>query len=159
VSEKVQDRTRVLRWIAVFKLTKAAAILGSLAVVLKLVDENDPVRRAIQWALVLHVDPDNRYLLAGLAALLRLDRTHLAVLAAGAASYAGLFAIEGIGLWRARPWAEYLTAIATASFIPFEVYELARGPSVAKVLLLAVNSAIVVYLVLRARERRSASLN
>jgi hypothetical protein len=35
--------------------------------------------------------------------------------------YAGLFAVEGGGLWLAKRWAECLTIIATTSFVPFEV--------------------------------------
>ena len=47
------------------------------------------------------------------------------VVAGVAASiYAALFLVEAFGLWAGKRWAEYLTTIATASLIPFEIYEL-----------------------------------
>ena len=39
--------------------------------------------------------------------------------------------------------------IVTASFIPFEIYELARRPGVGKVVAIAINVAIVAYLAWR----------
>jgi uncharacterized membrane protein (DUF2068 family) len=64
-----------------------------------------------------------------------------------ACAYALLYAVEGIGLWMQKRWAEYLTVVATASLIPFEMWELSRGFSVLKIGALAVNIAIVVYLI------------
>jgi uncharacterized membrane protein (DUF2068 family) len=61
--------------------------------------------------------------------------------------YAAVEAIEAFGLWRERRWAEYLTALATAGFLPFEINELAKQVTVGRVLGLVVNVAILVYLV------------
>lgn len=61
-------------------------------------------------------------------------------------AYAALEAVEMIGLWRGRRWAEYLTFIATILFIPYEVYELIHGVTVVKVIAFAINVAIAVYL-------------
>jgi uncharacterized membrane protein (DUF2068 family) len=65
--------------------------------------------------------------------------------------YAVLFLVEGIGLLARRTWAEYMTSIVTASFIPLEIYELVEHRSPLKAVVIAVNVAIVVYLVLRLR--------
>ena len=65
--------------------------------------------------------------------------------------YATLFAIEGVGLWRERRWAEYLTVIATASFIPFEIVQLARQVSLARSAALGLNLLVVAYLIYRLR--------
>jgi uncharacterized membrane protein (DUF2068 family) len=46
-----------------------------------------------------------------------------------------------------KRWAEYLTTVATASLIPFEIWELTRGLSLLKAAALAVNIAIVIYLI------------
>lgn len=56
-------------------------------------------------------------------------------------------AAEAVGLWLGRRWGEYLAAIATSAFIPFEVYELVERISWFKVILLLVNVAAVVWLV------------
>jgi uncharacterized membrane protein (DUF2068 family) len=60
--------------------------------------------------------------------------------------YAAVEGIEAVGLWLQKRWAEYLTLIVTASFLPLEVYELIHKFTPFKVLALIVNVAIVVYL-------------
>jgi uncharacterized membrane protein (DUF2068 family) len=67
------------------------------------------------------------------------------------AAYAVLEGVEAVGLWQGRRWAEYLTFVATVIFVPYEVYELTKSVSALKVLALAVNVAIVVYLLVAKR--------
>ena len=45
------------------------------------------------------------------------------------AAYAVLELVEAVGLWLGRRWAEHLTLVARAVFIPLEIYELSRGVS------------------------------
>ena len=67
------------------------------------------------------------------------------------AAYAALEGVEAVGLWRNKRWAEYLTFIATVLLVPIEVYEIARKPSALKALTLAINVAIVIYLIVAKR--------
>ena len=60
--------------------------------------------------------------------------------------YAIVEGVEAVGLWFQKRWAEYLTFIVTASFLPLEVYELIHKFTPFKILALIVNLAIVVYL-------------
>ena len=62
-----------------------------------------------------------------------------------------LEAVEGLGLWWQKRWAEYLTFVATTLLLPLEVYELAARVSVFKVTALIVNIAVVVYLLFAKR--------
>ncbi len=71
---------------------------------------------------------------------------NIELIATLACSYALLYATEGVGLWLQKRWAEYLTTVATASLIPFEIWELTRGLSLLKAAALALNVAIVIYL-------------
>jgi|SRR5579862_2217505 len=144
---------RVLRLIAIFKLVKALALMASLVTVLNLVRHHDP--SVLTWALRLHVDPDNRYLRDALAVLFELDTPHLSLLGVGTGLYAVLYAIEGLGLWFERAWAEYLAIVATTGFIPIECYEILGRVSPNKVILLALNIAIVGYLIIDVRRRRA----
>ena len=81
------------------------------------------------------------------------DRIELAAIATFA--YAALFIVEGIGLWMQKDWAEYLTIIATTSFIPFEVWEIVKKATALRVALVISNIAIVIFLILRlTREHR-----
>ncbi len=69
----------------------------------------------------------------------------------GALIYAALEFTEGIGLARRRRWAEYLTVLATAFFIPFELLEVARRVTVLRMAALLFNVLVVVYLAWRKR--------
>jgi uncharacterized membrane protein (DUF2068 family) len=73
------------------------------------------------------------------------------VIAVGAVLYGALEAFEGFGLLRRRRWAEYLVLIATAVFLPLEIEEILRKPTVFKAAALLVNVLIIVYLVWRKR--------
>lgn len=75
----------------------------------------------------------------------------LYALAGLAAGYAVLEAIEMVGLWYAKRWAEYLTFLATILLLPIEIYELSERTSALKIVTLAINLAIAVYLLLAKR--------
>lgn len=78
--------------------------------------------------------------------LLSLRSGTLRLVGAAAAVYALVEGAEAVGLWYQRRWAEYLTLVATAAFVPLEVYELSRSLSPLKAIALLVNLAIVAYL-------------
>jgi uncharacterized membrane protein (DUF2068 family) len=79
--------------------------------------------------------------------LLNLHSQTLGLLAITAAVYAVVEGTEAVGLWLERRWAEYLTAVATAGFLPFEIDELAKRVTVVKVSALVINLAVLAYLV------------
>jgi uncharacterized membrane protein (DUF2068 family) len=66
-------------------------------------------------------------------------------------AYAVLEGIEGIGLWRGKRWAEYLTFIATSILLPLEIYEIINRGTVLKVIGFLINLAVVIWLLLRKR--------
>jgi uncharacterized membrane protein (DUF2068 family) len=72
--------------------------------------------------------------------------------------YAGLDLIEGIGLYLEKAWAEYLTLAITASFLPWEIFEVLRRVTWIRCGLLTVNALVVFYLLKvvigRAKHRR-----
>ena len=124
------------RWIlliAIFKLMKGvllvAAGIGAMRLLHK--DVGDVVER---WIDVLRVDPDNHYVHAFLVKAVAVDDRTLKEISAGTFAYAALFLTEGAGLLLRKRWAQYFTIIVTISFLPLEVYELARHPSAAKVI-------------------------
>lgn len=76
-----------------------------------------------------------------------LHRSELTVLLVTATIYCVLESIEAVGLWKERRWAEYLTAIATAGLLPFEIHELLVRVTVFRISALVVNLAILIWLV------------
>jgi uncharacterized membrane protein (DUF2068 family) len=71
---------------------------------------------------------------------------HLKEAGAGIAAFAALEAVEMVGLWLAKRWAEYLTFVATALLLPLEVYELTSSVSALKLITFVINLVIAVYL-------------
>jgi uncharacterized membrane protein (DUF2068 family) len=62
-------------------------------------------------------------------------------------AYAALLFGMAVGLWITKRWGEYLAVVAlTVLYVP-EIYELTRGVTVVKIILLVLNTAIIAYLV------------
>lgn len=72
--------------------------------------------------------------------------------------YAALSLVEGIGLYLERVWAEYVTLIITASFLPLELFEVVRRLTWVRAGLLVINTMVLLYLlkvvIERGKERR-----
>ena len=61
----------------------------------------------------LHLDPENRLVHETVSRVAGIDQAHLKALGVGTFFYALLHLVEGTGLILLKPWAEYLTVIAT----------------------------------------------
>jgi uncharacterized membrane protein (DUF2068 family) len=149
---------RGLRVIAAFKLLKALALIAVGVGALRLLHK-DVAAIAEHWINVFQVDPRNHYIDLLLSKLSILDDHRLKELSVGTFIYAGIFLVEGLGLAFRKRWAEYLTLLTTASFLPLEVYELVRRMSVSRSLVLVVNITIVVYLVYELRRYPKHRIN
>jgi uncharacterized membrane protein (DUF2068 family) len=145
---------RGLLAIAAFKIVKG---LGLLAVGFGALHflHRDVAAVIANWVDLLRIDPQNHYLRRLLEKVANVDDKKLRELSAGTFFYAALFLCEGVGLSLRKRWAEYLTIISTASLMPIEMIEIHKKPSAAKVILLLVNLAVVVYLMLRLRRKRA----
>jgi uncharacterized membrane protein (DUF2068 family) len=73
--------------------------------------------------------------------------------------YAALDLTEGIGLYFEKAWAEYLTLAITASFLPWEVFEIFRRLTLIRVGLLAANALVLFYLLKLVIERKRSRLD
>jgi len=143
----------MIRLIAAFKLLKAILLIAVGVGALQLLHQ-DAADALNRWAAMLGFDPGNRYVDSALQKLVNLPPNKIKGLGVGSFVYAGLFLIEGIGLWMVRRWAEWFTAIVTSSLVPVEIYEIHRHPSPVKILVLIINLAVVGYLVYRIRNPR-----
>jgi uncharacterized membrane protein (DUF2068 family) len=61
-------------------------------------------------------------------------------------AYGVLEAVEAVGLWFTKRWAEYLTFVSTTVLLPLEISEIANRVSVLKIIGFLINLAVVVYL-------------
>ena len=137
---------RGLLFIGVFKLLKSATLIAVGIGALKFLHK-DLAAEAANWIDSLDLDPNNPYVMRLLHKLSALDPHKLRALGIGTFVYAGIYLTEGVGLVLRKRWAEYVTIISTAGFIPLEIYEIAKKVNFLRIAVLLVNLAIVVYLV------------
>ena len=90
-------------------------------------------------------------LLGDLNKLFSLRSSTLTTVGLGVIGYALLEGVEAVGLWFQKRWAEYLTLIATAVFLPLEVWEMAHHVTPFKVIAFVINVAVVLYLLIAKR--------
>ena len=149
---KPENRNQWLILIAAFKLAQAFLFLligvGALQLLHK--DVGDVLARVADH---LRFNPESRFVNFILDKASLLDDRLLRRIGAVVFIYASLDTIEGIGLYFERGWAEYLTLAITASFLPWEVFEIFRRVTVPRVGLLAVNAMVFVYLLKLVIER------
>jgi uncharacterized membrane protein (DUF2068 family) len=153
----VGKRNRVIVVIGVFKLIKAALLItlgvaGLAAVPSELAHR---VRHIANW---MGISPGHHALAHFLGKLSAFDGHMARKLAVASLCYAAVFLVEGIGLLTRRRWAEWLTVVVTASFIPIEIYEGVAHFGPGKIVALVFNLAILGYL-LRRRVSESRSIN
>lgn len=138
-----------LEVIAIFKMVKAAGLilagLGALGLL-----KASRFDAAQYWLEQLSLREGHHLTvyLAGRGLLLMEQATpkHLVVAAVGSFLYAAIFLVEGIGLWRCKRWAEYMTISVTASLLPFEIFAVAKDATLVRVGAVLLNILVVLYL-------------
>ena len=142
-------RDRLLTLIAIFKIVKALLLVAGGIVALQLLRPSE-ANQVWRWIAEVPFEGERRLLARVLTTLTAKSRAAAAV---AAFAYAALFFVEGIGLFLRKRWAEWLTIVATASLIPIEIYELHHRVTAMKIAVLAINIAVVIYLIVRVRRR------
>lgn len=138
-----------LRVIGLIKLGKAALVLATTYGLYRL-RKPDVVDQLYDWLFTLSDSFERRLLERGLDWVdsLGADRIHNIVFATSV--YTAILLTEGIGLFLRKTWAEWLTVIASASLIPFELWHLffgVRHNTLAVLAATVLNVVIVIYLV------------
>ena len=141
--------------VAAYKLLGAVLLFAAGVGVFKL-QKRDVGEGLEHWIARLGLDPHGHYLQVAVSRLSGVPRSRLKAIGFGTFFYAALSTVEGVGLLLRKRWAGFLTVFATASLLPVEVWELTRKFSAIRVAVLAVNIAIVIYLIWKLREERRA---
>jgi uncharacterized membrane protein (DUF2068 family) len=152
-------RLNILRTIALYKLVKVLLLLAIAYGEVRLSDAS-LTAKLLDWASARPLGLEHHVVTWLLEKFSGMSASQVHALRIVTLSYAALFAIEGVGLWMQKRWAEWLTTIITASLIPLEVYELFFRPNLGKLAVLIANIAIVAYLVwhvLRTRHKHGDS--
>src|SRR5213594_1041582 len=140
--------------IIVFKLIKGSLFL-CLAIVLYTLSDNNlpqeykdfldqPVIQSIFQALRLH--PGNKFFTHLAEMIGKVTEANVLWAAAGTLLYSLFSLVEGAGMMFRVSWAGWMAIGESTFFIPIEVYELVKKPSLPVTVILAINIFIVWYL-------------
>jgi uncharacterized membrane protein (DUF2068 family) len=105
----------------------------------------------------LHFSPESRLVNFLLEKASLIDDPILRRIGAVAFSYAALSLAEGTGLYLEKAWGELLTLVITASFLPWEVFEVIRHVTWMRIALLVINTLVFIYLLKVVALRRKPS--
>jgi uncharacterized membrane protein (DUF2068 family) len=154
VVEKRQQHNKFLILIAAYKwlqaLLFAAVGIGALRLVGK--DIGDVLS---DLASALRFNPESHFVNFVLDKATLLNDPILRRIGAVAFCYAAVSLAEGIGLYLERAWGEILTLIITASFLPWEIFEIFRKLTWVRVGLLFINLLVFFYLLKLVASRRN----
>ncbi len=142
------SQNTLIRLVALFKLLKATLLIVGGVGLLRLM-HMDVLTELDHWIVRLGLDPGSRYVSLVIQKATNLSPHKIRDLGLVSFIYAALFLTEGIGLWLLKRWAEWLTVVITSSLVPLELYEIHRHPTAVKIIVLAINIAIVGYLLYR----------
>ena len=154
---KPRRRNRWLILIAAFKLSQALLFIAIGVGALRLLhkDVGDLLARLAEH---MRFNTESRFIDFILDKASIIDDRLLRRIGAVVFIYAGIDLIEGTGLFLEKVWAEYLTLVITASFLPWEIFEVLRRVTWFRSGLLVVNALVVFYLlkvvIERAGDRR-----
>jgi uncharacterized membrane protein (DUF2068 family) len=140
-----QGHDRWLIIIGAFKILEGTffVLLGLGVVRLLHRDVGDLLLRV---ALALRIDPESHFVNLLLDQVQLLTPHKMRLISAGIFLKAGLDYLEGIGLAMEKSWAEWFTIGLTASFLPWEVFEIIRHFTWMKVGITLLNVLVLLYL-------------
>jgi uncharacterized membrane protein (DUF2068 family) len=139
-----------LRGIALFEAAKG---LGALVVAIWLLTMLHRDMESVATHLlhflhkVLHLSPDGHIARSIMRGASRVTHGNLLMFAGLAFLYVIIRFVEAVGLWLQKEWAEWFALVSGAMYMPYEIYELARHPTLIKWGIVAINALIVWYLV------------
>ena len=139
-----------IKLIGIFKLISSVSLVALGYGIFREIG-TDPAIETEHIVAALKLDPGNRFIHTAMEAVSGVSQRQLFLVSAGTFVYAILYAIEGIGLVLHKRWGEYVTIFITGSLIPFEAWEVVRRLTALRFFLLALNVAIVVYLIIQLR--------
>jgi uncharacterized membrane protein (DUF2068 family) len=143
-SRQSHDRWLVL--IGGFKILEGLlfVLLGFGVIRLLHRDIADVLLRAV---MAIRLDPESRFVNFLLEKVQLLTPHSMRLISFGIFIKAGIDFAEGIGLVMEKTWAEWLTIGLTASFLPWEIFEIIRRFTWIKVGVCIINVLVLVYLV------------
>lgn len=134
-----------LRAFALLAAAKGALVLLAGFGLLSLV-HHDIQKLAERLIFHAHLNPAAGYPRIFIDLASHLTDTRILLLGAGGAAYALVRFIEAFGLWNARRWAEWFSALRSGVYVPFELIELYERFTWLSLGALTLNLAVVAFM-------------
>ncbi len=149
----------ILRLLSLERLIRGLVVLLAAYAVFRFRDSQVTVQKAFKEDLPavetlaekLHWNIANSSMIVDVQKIIAIDKATLTWISIGLFVYGALQLIEATGLWLLKRWGEYFAAVATALFIPLEIYEITEKLTWVRIGALIINIAAVVYLVVTKR--------
>ena len=144
-SSTIKKRAPTLYAIIAIKLVKGLLFI-SLALAAYTLSDNDlpaEFRHLLHW---MRVNPERKFFADLAVQIGNITEANVLWVAAGTLVYSLFSLVEGVGLMFRVSWAGWMAIGESTFFIPIEVYELVKKPSLPVTVILAINIFIVWYL-------------
>jgi uncharacterized membrane protein (DUF2068 family) len=138
-------RAKGIRSVAILEATKGLLVLIAGFGLLSLVHHD---LQAVAEHLVRrsHLNPARHYPRIFIEAATHTSSARLKSLAFLAFAYSTIRFIEAYGLWRIRTWAEWFAIISGSIYLPIELFEFFKKPTILRGAVFFINLIIVLYL-------------
>ncbi|HWW02265.1 MAG TPA: DUF2127 domain-containing protein [Candidatus Acidoferrum sp.] len=142
---QTKKRAPTLYAIIAIKLGKGLLLLLLAGGVYRLRDNNLPqeFRQTLEF---FHLDPEKAFFTELANKIGQITPANVKAIARGTVLYSLFSLVEGTGLLFRVPWAGWLAIGESLFFIPIEIHELIRRPSLSVLVILGLNVLIVWYL-------------
>jgi uncharacterized membrane protein (DUF2068 family) len=136
---------RALKVVAVFEACKGLLVLFAGVALFSLIHQNI---QSVAEQLVghMHLNPAKHIPRIFIEAAGSLTDGRMLLFALLALLYSSMRFIEAYGLWFAKRWAEWFALVSGSIYLPIELYELTKGVSWLKIILVLINLLIVLYM-------------
>jgi uncharacterized membrane protein (DUF2068 family) len=147
----IREGLRAVALFEAFKGLLALAAAGGLFYVIP----HDARHLIVELVGRLHLNAGRSYPNVFYRVIEDTSNAQLWLIAALVVAYAAVRFTEAYGLWYARAWGEWVAAVSGGIYIPLELYELSRGVSSLKLGALAINVAIVAFMVVALHRKKN----
>jgi len=134
--------------IAAYKLLKAVASIAGAIFILRVRNRD---LEEVAWRMLERIGAHSEkwFAVHVLDFIATLNPKKLLTVALIMLGYSIIYTLEGVGLFMEKTWAEWLTIIQTGLLMPWELYEIAKRPSLAHFGIFTANLIVVLYLIWR----------
>jgi uncharacterized membrane protein (DUF2068 family) len=149
----------ILRLLAAERFLRALLMGAAAYAIVKYASSEDSLRSLFEKDLpaakplanVFGYDLDKSSVVREIRKLLLVKQSTLHFIAVALVVYALIELGEAIGLWLLKRWGEYFAAVATAIFLPYEIYDMIERITFLRVGAFIINLGAVIYLLLTKR--------